>query len=215
MANRWGEMETVTDFSFLGSKITVDAHCSHEIKRFLLLGRRAMTNIDSILKNREITFADKCPYSQNYGISSSCVWIWELDHKEGRAPKNWCFQVVALKKTLDRVPWTARRSNQSILKKMNPGYSLEGLMLKLQYFGHLVQRADSLGKTLMLGKIESKRRRGWQRMRSLGSITDSTDMNLSKLWEIMKDRGTWCVAVHGFAKTWTQLSEWTTTKSYW
>ena len=99
MANRWGKIETVTDFIFLGSKITVVAHCSHEIKRFLLLGRRAMTNLDSILKNREITFANKCPYSQNYGISSSRVWMWELDHKEGWAPKNWCFQIVVLKKT--------------------------------------------------------------------------------------------------------------------
>ena len=100
MANRWGEMETVTDFSFLGSKITVDAHCSHEIKRFLLLGRRAMTNIDSILKNREITFADKCPYSQNYGISSCHILMWELDHEEGWASKNWCFPNVVLEKTL-------------------------------------------------------------------------------------------------------------------
>ena len=117
----------------------------------------------------------------------------------------WCWR------RLLRVPLTARRSNQSILKEINSGYSLEGLMLKIQYFGHLMQRADSLAKTLMLGKIEGKRRRGQQRMRWLDDVTDSTDMSLSKLWEILKDRGTWSAAVHGVKKSQTQLSDWTAT----
>ena len=145
-----------------------------------------------------------------YGSACESWTIKKARHQRIDAFTMWCWR------RLLRVPWTARRSNPSILKEINPDYSLEGLMLKLKlhYFGHLMWRADSLEKTLMLAKIESKRR-GRQRMRWLDSITDSTDMNLSKLWEIMKDRGTWCVAVHGFAKTWTRLSEWTTTNSYW
>ena len=171
-------METVTDFTFLGSKITADGYCSHEIKRCLLLGRRPMKNLDSILKSRHY-FADKGPSSQSYGFSSSHGWMWELDYKESWAPKNWCFWIVVPVKTLERVPWTARRSSQSILKEINPEYSLEGLMLKLklQYFGHLMWRNDSLEKTLMLGKAEDKRRRGWQRMKWLQGITDSMAMN--------------------------------------
>ena len=130
--------------------------------------------------------------------------MWELDHKGGWVPRNWCFITVVLEKIL-RVPWTARRSNQSVL---NPEYSLEGLMLKLklQYFGHLMWRADSLEKTLMLGKIEGKRRRGWQRMSWLDSITDSTNINLRKLWEIVEDRGAWRTTLHGVTKSRTQLS---------
>ena len=132
-----------------------------------------MTNLDSVLKSRNIS-AYKVPFSQSYGFSSSHVWMWELDHKEGWAPKDWHFWTLVLEKTL-RVPWTAGSSNQSILKEINPEYSLEVLMLKLklQYFGHLIQRADSLEKTLMLGKIEGRRRREWQRMRRLDGITDS------------------------------------------
>ena len=159
MANRWEKrMETVTDFIFLGAKVTADGDCSHELKRHLLAPwKKSYDKPREHIKKQRHHFADKGLSSQSHGFSSSHIQMWELDHKEGWAPKNWCFQIVVLEKTLLRVPWTARRSNQSTVKEISPKYSLEGLMLKwkLQYF--LMRRTDSLEKTLMLGNTEGKR----------------------------------------------------------
>ena len=194
----------MTDFIFLGSKITADGDCSHEIKRRLLLGRKAMTNLDSILKSRDITLPTKV------SLVKAMVFLvvmygcerWTIKKAECRridAFELWCWR------RLLSVPWTSRRSNQSILKEISPGCSLEGLMLKLklQNFGHLMRRADLFEKNLILGKIEGQRRRGQQRIRLLDGITDSTQRCLSKLQELLMDREAWCAVVHGVTMNWT------------
>ena len=213
MGNRRGNSGKSVRLYFLGSKITADGDCSHEIKRRLLLGRKVMINLDSILKSRDIALSTKVHLvkAMVFSVVRYRCESWTIkkaEHWRTDAFELWCWR------RLLRVPWTARRSNQSIIKEISPGCSLEGLTLKLklQYFGCLMRRVDSFGKTLMLGKIGDRRRRGWRRMRWLNGITDSMGMGLGRIWELVMHQEAWRAVIHGVGKSWTELSEWTELK---